>query len=208
MILDTFGLISRCWSNLNEYGRGYGFNAVQVGHKKEVLIAWNFPEFGSLKFNTDGSCWKNGNAAGGGVLRDATGKWIVGFAHNLGKVSITHAELYAIFDALCIAKRLQIASIVVESDSKVAISLINNDTNAEHPHVGLIKRIRKLMSSGDWICQICHVFREANSVADWLANYAHSLPREIVEFGSCPSDCVARAVADLSGACFSRLGNS
>lgn len=103
---DIVGLLTRCWSNLSEYVGGSRSRVNREEIRKEVMISWKHPHHGILKFNTDGSCWKNGSATGGGVLRDASGAWIVGFAHNLGYASITHAELQVIFDALCIAKRL------------------------------------------------------------------------------------------------------
>lgn len=93
----------------------------------------------------------------------------------------------------------------MESDSKVAIELIKHGVNPEHQLAGLVYRIRQLLSNEDWNCQVQHVFREANGVADWLANHAHSFPRGVVEFCSCPAGCADRALVDTRGVCFTRL---
>lgn len=77
---DGMGIIRHCWANLKE-----SLGCKISGHlpstrKKEMLISWEHARHGVLKFNTDGSLWSNGNATGGGVLRDAAGVWVIGFA--------------------------------------------------------------------------------------------------------------------------------
>lgn len=48
-------------------------------------------------------------------------------------------------------------------------------------------------------------FREANTVADWLANHAHSSLRGLHEFSSCPTGCLNHFEADLRGICYPRF---
>jgi len=60
----------------------------------ERLIAWEPPPADWVKLNTDGASRGNpGLAAAGGVLRDREGRWIQGFALNIGVCSAPLAEL-------------------------------------------------------------------------------------------------------------------
>lgn len=179
-----------------------------MNRKDEILVSWEYPHCGTLKFNMDGSRGNNGNATSGGVLRDDAGRWVSGFARNLGCATITFAELYAIFDALRISKRLHIQCLVVESDSIVAVDLVRSSVTPEHQHASLVRTIRQMLSFEGWDCQLRHVFREANGVADWLANFAHTLPKSLVEFDSCPPECIARFMVDMRGICFPSLVSS
>ncbi|PKI54066.1 hypothetical protein CRG98_025560 [Punica granatum] len=56
---------------------------------------WIRPPEDFFKFNTDGSSRGNLGAVGaGGLLRDVDGRWIVGFAQNIGIATVTMAELW------------------------------------------------------------------------------------------------------------------
>lgn len=194
----------KCRVSLHEYEQCHNSSETK-GPRREVMVAWSFPDQGWYTFNTDGSVWNNGNAAGGGVLRDEAGGWITGFAHNLGNCTIMEAELHAIWDAVSIARRLQINCLRVETDSNMAVQMICNGVNLEHSCASLINHIRGVVFGRSWTCRIRHVYREANSVADWLANHAHSLTKGLHEIKNCPSDCSSRFLADLSGVSFPRL---
>lgn len=91
--------------------------------KREALVGWRYLDPGWFSFNTDGSRWNNGNATGGGVLRDENGSWIKGFAHNLGVSSIMTVEIYAIWDAICIARRLHITNLYQGDDIQRRLEL-------------------------------------------------------------------------------------
>ncbi|KAG8382401.1 hypothetical protein BUALT_Bualt05G0073500 [Buddleja alternifolia] len=88
--------------------------------------SWNSPPKGWVKLNTDGSFWSTTNrATAGGLLRNDMGHWLWGFSRNLGQNSITLAELTGIRDGLNIAWEHRVEKIIIESDSEVAIKLIN-----------------------------------------------------------------------------------
>lgn len=70
------------------------------------LIRWDKPKDGWAKLNTDGSALGNpGLAGGGGVIRDCTGRWMVGFSRKIGIASSLTAELWAIRGGQCFALR-------------------------------------------------------------------------------------------------------
>lgn len=199
----VFILVSRCWVSLHEYMSCLSLGPDYMKMKKDVLVAWDFPEQGWMTFNADGSLWSNGNATSGGVMRDASGIWIVGFSHNLGHTTITDAKLIAIFDEVCIVRRFGISHMLIEFDSKAVVDMITEGVNNEHPHARLVNRIRLEFLSSSWNCR--HIFREANDVADWFANHAYSLPKGIHEICSCLPGCRSLFLADMNGVCFTRF---
>lgn len=61
---DVVGLISRCLTNLKEYVSCKATAVNPLNKSNEILISWEHPLQGILKFNTDGFRWRNGNATG------------------------------------------------------------------------------------------------------------------------------------------------
>lgn len=57
------------------------------------------------------------NKTCGGVLHDHVGRWIYGFARNMGRSTITMAELRAILDAIELSCRLGVGKVEIESES-------------------------------------------------------------------------------------------
>jgi hypothetical protein len=60
--------------------------------------------------------------------------------------------------------------VILESDSVVVINLIIKNNATMDRNYNFIMQIRRLLDR-DWEVQTTHVYREANSAADWLANY-------------------------------------
>ena len=56
-------------------------------------ISWKLPDEGWIKFNCDGSVDSQHRASCGGIGRDAAGRFLAGFAVNLGCCPITVAEV-------------------------------------------------------------------------------------------------------------------
>ncbi|CAN1162008.1 Putative ribonuclease H protein At1g65750, partial [Linum perenne] len=107
-----------------------------------------------------------------GLLRDDGGRFIRAFTANIGDCSITRAELSAIVQGLRMAWSIGIRKIVVQSDSRAAISLFNGAAT-DHQHAILISEFLELKARS-WVIRIEHVYREANCGADYLANLGHS----------------------------------
>lgn len=62
----------------------------------------------------------------------------------------------------------------VESDSFVVVTLVTDEGHLSHSCESLVRSIRELIN-WPWRTRITQGLREDNGVADWLANYAHSL---------------------------------
>ncbi|PNX89293.1 ribonuclease H, partial [Trifolium pratense] len=80
-----------------------------------------------------------GLAGCGGVLRNCHGGFLAAFAAKVGSDSVVHAELWGIINALELAKNKGLERIRVDSDSMIAINLIRNGCNKEHPPFHLVQ---------------------------------------------------------------------
>jgi len=146
------------------------------GERVERLIAWSKPEEGWWKLNTDGASRGNpGLASAGGVLRDEEGAWRGGFALNIGVCSAPLAELWGVYYGLYIAWERRVTRLEIEVDSEIVVGLLKTGINEVHPLSFLVRLCHGFISR-DWRVRISHVYREANRLADGLANYAFSLP--------------------------------
>ena len=90
-------------------------------------IRWERPSSGWRKLNTDGSSLGNpGLAGGGGVIREESGNWVVGFSRKIGVTSNFDAELWALRDGLTICVNKNFQSVEVELDAKAIIDVLKN----------------------------------------------------------------------------------
>ncbi|KAG7579838.1 Ribonuclease H domain [Arabidopsis thaliana x Arabidopsis arenosa] len=167
-------------------------------------IAWRKPEEGWVKVNTDGASHGNpGLATAGGVIRDGEGNWCGGFAVKIGICSAPLAELWGVYYGLYLAWERRATRVELEVDSELVVGFLKTGVSDSHPLSFLVRLCYGFISK-DWIVRISHVYREANRLADGLANYAFSLPLGFHSFVSMP-DCVCSILAtDASGATTSR----
>ncbi|CAN1130912.1 Putative ribonuclease H protein At1g65750 [Linum perenne] len=124
------------WNNLvlsswktNQLGREAPGKARQT-----QLIAWRPGEEGCFILNTDGSRYNHsGSTAIGGLIRDDCSRFVQAFTTNMGNCSITRAELSAIVQGLKLAWSIGIRRLIIQSDSRTAISILHNGaTNHQH----------------------------------------------------------------------------
>ncbi|CAN1149175.1 Putative ribonuclease H protein At1g65750 [Linum perenne] len=91
---------------------------------------------------------------------------------NIGDCLITRAELGAIVQGLKLAWSIGIRKILIQSDSRTAVSILQGG-EINHQHVAFISEFLELKSRS-WDVSIMHIYRAANCVADYLANFGHS----------------------------------
>ncbi|KAF7802879.1 ribonuclease H [Senna tora] len=123
-------------------------NAINLTSKpsEESLNPWQAPEEGWQKINVDASKWEsNNNICCGGVIRDCEGKWISGFAKNLGVGSVFQAEIWGV------------KKVIMESDSSMMlINAIERGGVSRCPFRGLIHEIIE-MTTRDWRVKIRYI---------------------------------------------------
>ncbi|CAN1167006.1 Putative ribonuclease H protein At1g65750 [Linum perenne] len=142
--------------------------------RQTQLIAWRPGDGGWCTLNTDGSrIGSTGATSIGGLIRNEKGEFVRAFCGNIGDCSITRAELRAIVEGLKLAWSLGLRRIVVQTDSRAAVTILQRGVGMQHQHEALVADFVDL-SSRDWEVQLTHVYREANCAADHLANLGHS----------------------------------
>ncbi|CAN1743220.1 Putative ribonuclease H protein At1g65750 [Linum perenne] len=145
------------------------------------LICWslwktrNERVFSEVVLNSDGSVLHpSSKAAAGGLIRDELGRCLMAFSYNLGRCSITRAELRGAVHGLSIAWNLGYRRVLVQMDSAAAIAILEAKGEIDHQHAMEVIQYRELLTR-DWTVKIKHIYREANKAADSLANRGHSL---------------------------------
>ncbi|KAM5582295.1 hypothetical protein ABKV19_002615 [Rosa sericea] len=139
---------------------------------KQTTIRWTTPSACAVKLNFDGSV--NGtSAAGGFVIRDVHGRPLIAATEQVGTTTVPLAEAIALRNGLVCALERGHNRIEVEGDSKLVIDAVNK---VVHPPWRLLKIIQDIQAIATRFNSISfrHIFREANFVADALANLGHN----------------------------------
>ena len=79
----------------------------------------------------------------GGVIRDWMGRWIVGFARNIGYYSAYLAELGGAVEGLVIAWKEGFKKIVLEADSQTLIQNLKNQDCKDGVATSLLLRCKE-----------------------------------------------------------------
>ncbi|CAN1790227.1 Putative ribonuclease H protein At1g65750 [Linum perenne] len=138
-------------------------------------ISWEAAPDPKATLNTDGLVQSNtGESAAGGVIRDSNCRVIDVFAANLGVCSISRAEMTAIIIGMERARSAGIWDLEIQTDSTCAIHLLTEEGNRDHQHAAVVRKYRHLVER-NWRVNVKHIYREANHLADALANKGHTL---------------------------------
>ena len=156
-------------------------------------IMWEKPPFGLLKLNSDASV-KHGRATGGGLVRDYQGKMIFAFYKEFGDYNVLEAEGLALLFGLQLCSQRGLRPSLVEVDSKALVQLVVSGVLAKWPLCNCLRKIRRLLEG--FSATIAHVFREANSATDRLANMGAIGVTEYDQFQELPAIVRASVVLD------------
>ncbi|KAG7556791.1 Ribonuclease H domain [Arabidopsis suecica] len=162
------------------------------GSRSEQIISW-------LKLSTDGASHGNpGPATAGGALRGEDGEWLGGFALNIGICSAPLAELWGVYYGLVIAWERGFRRVELEVDSELVVGFLQAGISDTHLLSFLVRLCHGFISR-DWLVRVSHVYREANRLADGLANYVFSLDLGFLSLDSCPECVVSIMLEDVNG---------
>ncbi|CAN1136491.1 Putative ribonuclease H protein At1g65750 [Linum perenne] len=143
--------------------------------RQEVEIAWKSAPDGWSTLNSDGSVFRDPpSSAAGMVIRDNSGRIQHAAAINLGRCSITWAEIRGAIEGMMTAWDMGIRRLEVQLDSTAAIIILMQG-NTGHQQSNLVTRFQRLRER-DWETKIIHAYREANHLANCLAGKGHNLP--------------------------------
>ena len=173
-------------------------------------IQWLKPPVGWHKLNTDGSVAGScGQSGCGGLLRDSSGQWVVGFAQSICVCSSIAAELWALREGLGLCLENGTSAVEIELDSSTAISLVSNNLVLNGDLSSLVDDCRDLLRRLPRF-KLSHCFREANFCADVLAKMGSASVELDAIFISPPpppppSVVLQPLVDDVMGLCRPRL---
>lgn len=91
---------------------------------KTARTNWRYPDVGNMKLNMDAS-YKEGSKFGIGDR----GEWVRGFYGKIHECNVLEAEIQAIYTGLGVVRNLNGKEIEVETDSLMAVELLNGPKN-------------------------------------------------------------------------------
>ncbi|KAK2640837.1 hypothetical protein Ddye_022600 [Dipteronia dyeriana] len=150
--------------------------------KKSVIKDCISPLTDSYKFNIYGSARGNPWPTSiGGVLRDSKGKMVCLFSYFVGTTNSNSAEILTIEKATepCQLNHLLCGRVI--SDSKVAVSWINNKDFGSLYHVNSIYYIQSIMKEWGGM-EVVHDSRWYNSFTDNLAKLGSSSNDDVLHW--------------------------
>lgn len=162
------------------------------------LIFWKTTPHLTCKLNFAGYVLHS-KVAAGFVIRNDSSSPIVAGATSLGDLNVLMAEAAGLRLGLIQARKLGLQDIYVEGDFKLLIDCINGSSTIPWRISTFVNDIKRLVHAFSFI-SFTHVFREANFVADALANLGHShdciwinkIPLQaatVLLFDNCASGC-------------------
>ncbi|CAI0457207.1 unnamed protein product [Linum tenue] len=175
--------------------------------KKKISceVGWKPPVEGWIQLQSDGSVRApNGNAAAGGLFRDHLGRCLGAYVCNLGRCSITDAELRGALEGLRIAWKAGYRKNVLHSDSTTAINIIEHRNDDVHRHGSTARHLSCILDQ-QWEVRVSHVYREANYATDYLANKAHDFDFGTHQFNVCDRGLVSWINHDVMGTSHERF---
>jgi len=169
------------------------------------LIKWNNNNFTSVILNADFSCLGSPIRAGyGGILWNSARFYLSGFSGYIRNSSdILHAELYAIYHGLLLAKDLEINDIVCYSNSMHYVNLIKSHSRKFHVYAVLIQDIKDLLELTN--VTVCHTLRKGNQCADFMAKLEATSDVDLSLHHSPPESLSNPLQADAAGTFFFSL---
>ncbi|MBA0742372.1 hypothetical protein Gogos_015437 [Gossypium gossypioides] len=110
------------------------------------------------------------------------GEWIIGFARYLGNCTVLEAELWGILDGLNLILDRRFENILIKTDSLESLNAIMEDTSG-NSNSAIVRRIHQTLKRVKQ-CEIQHIPREDNLIADSLAKIVRTSVTGLDHFGS------------------------
>ncbi|XP_075079959.1 uncharacterized protein LOC142165266 [Nicotiana tabacum] len=138
---------------------------------KNDKVLWEFPSRGWIKVNTDGACRGNpGRSSIGFCIRDEAGDLIYAEGREISEGTNNESEVVAIVEALKMCKNLNYCRIWLQTDSMLLKNIIEESWKPPWYITEHVEEILRLKEQNT--IKVTHIFREGNTLADHLANYA------------------------------------
>ncbi|KAL4621362.1 hypothetical protein ACB092_06G222000 [Castanea dentata] len=160
---------------------------------------------GWVKLNTDGSSRGSaGAAAGGGLIRDEVGNWVIGFSRRIGRADSFVAEIWALRDGLQLCHQMNIHVVMIELDVKALVDVLNSPSYCNLMISPLLDDCIILISQIPQV-RVKYIYREPNRCADCLANLGLCQSLDFIVHSNPPLELISLVEADSMGSCCNRL---
>ena len=128
----------------------------------------------------------------------------MGFSKHLGCCSTIKADVRAVLRGLKIAREMCTHKLWVRLDSTAVVIVLSNQNSGHPEYQFLIQQCQQLLGWGGWEVRISHYFREANQVADKLANIGTMGELGVQIFRVPPKEAHKALYADCMGVSWPR----
>lgn len=132
------------------------------------------------------------------LIRNHVGEWICGFSGSCGYADNLTTEVQAIKNGLDLVWDRGYRNVILESDSKSALDLLDTTANNLHPLFSLLDHINGLLNR-EWNVKLQHNLREGNECADWMAKTGATGDSPLVIWEQCPHQLDSTLLADALG---------
>ncbi|XP_022738663.1 uncharacterized protein LOC111291283 isoform X2 [Durio zibethinus] len=174
------------------------YERVNTGHRLQTTLPRNMEKSLCLglaasirvKLSVAGRSSGNPGAASiGGLIRDESGEWIVGYNLNLGTCGSLATDLWALFQGIKFTWDRGYRKVLVESDSNAAMECLKKAPSHLSSNRALIESCIDLISR-KWDCKVYSIRREENLCANWLATHVEGCPLGLSIINVPPSELI------------------
>ena len=194
-------------SNIIAKAVEYAFLGVNETKKRilgTIFVKWEPPSQNWHKLNTDGSSLGNpGRAGGGGIIRNANGEWVGGYARAIGITTSAAAELWALQDGLTMCIELNLPVVIIELDAKLVMDLLKKPGGSLNGNDVIVANCKENLKKIPRTI-IKHCFREANQCADALTRRGALLSQDFLSFCFPPNIALLLSL-DSAGTLYERV---
>ena len=158
---------------------------------------WHYPPVGWMKANFDAHIGPNGDIGLGVVVRDSSGRMVLGgVRRRTANWDVHISEAMAGLFVVELLRRFGFSRVVVEGDSLVVLSALKNKPVGGSPIFNIFNDISRVCLSFDEV-SFSHVRRAGNVVAHLLARWECVANSEVVWLDSFPQSVSTLVDLDL-----------
>ncbi|KAF7843501.1 F-box protein CPR1-like [Senna tora] len=186
--------VEKCWDEL-QLARQLDTNMLEVPPN----LQWEKPRQPFIKLNVDTAVKSNGEGALGGVLRDCDGCVIGDFTGSTPALSdVALLEAMAVEKGMYVAKEVGVKHIIVESDSRIVVNMLNSNCDHASLLCAVCRNIIDLSLSFNEVC-FKWIPRSCNNAADCMSSSKSLISGYDLDFVNSQRDLIENSISVLLG---------
>ncbi|KAH0745167.1 hypothetical protein KY285_006824 [Solanum tuberosum] len=138
---------------------------------KTIMVKWEYPPKGWVKYNTDGSSRGNPEVSSYALcLRNGRGDILYAEGATIESTTSTVAEVKAVLEASKHCKQQKHSQVIMQTDSMLMNKVLTGEWAIPWNIANTVDKIKACLEGKQLNFQ--HIMREGNQLADYLANKA------------------------------------